>query len=266
VLIRALGAVFQDLPVRVLLDSWYMRQQVIEYALAWGFEVIGQVRRDTALYALPQALGSARRGRRRVYGLKYTPAQVAVLPEYRVRLWLYGQRRWVRYRSVQAKARFLHGRLVRAVWVQFEDEQGQLTTPRLVLATEADLRPTVIILAYARRWAVESMFCQVKHAWGWAQAWQQSRQVLARWVQILSVSYALPQALALCGWQGLDAWAALTPWRLKRPLTAGRVRLGLQRLFAHVNVRAWWDPKCRQFRPPERTVVPTAGPVLAKAA
>jgi hypothetical protein len=64
-----------------------------------------------------------------------------------VRLWLYGQRRWVRYRSVQAKARFLNGRVVRAVWIQLENEQGHLTTPRLVLATEADLRPTVMIVA-----------------------------------------------------------------------------------------------------------------------
>jgi hypothetical protein len=110
------------------------------------------------------------------------------------------------------------------------------------------------------------MFCQVKHAWGWAQAWQQSRQVLARWVQILSVAYALPQLLALRGGEVVGAWATLTPWRVKRPLTAGRVRLGLQRLFGQVNVRAWWDPKSRKFHPPDRTTAPTTVPVLAKAA
>ena len=188
------------------------------------------------------------------------------LPEYRAKLWLYGQRRWVRYRSVQAKARFLKGRLVRAVWVRFEDEQGQLTPPRLLLATEAELRPRVIILAYARRWAVESMFCQCKHAWGWAQAWQQRRQVLARWVQLLSVGYALPQLLALRGDEVVAAWATLTPWRANHPITAGRVRLGLQRLFAQVNVRAWWDPKSRKFYPPDRPTLPTTLPVLAKTA
>lgn len=95
------------------------------------------------------------------------------------------------------------------------------------------------------------MFCQMKHAWGVAEAWQQSRQVLARWVQILSIAYALPQLLALAAGPQLQHFANLTPWRRNQPLTAGRVRLGLQRLFAQVNVRAWWDPKSRKFRPPE---------------
>lgn len=264
-LIRTLGWVFAGLHVRVLLDSGYMRRVVIEYALAWGFQVLGQVRRDTALYALPVPAPARRCGRPRCYGAKYTAEAVAGLPQYRVKLWLYGQRRWVRYRSVQAKARFLKGRVVRAVWIQFEDAEGHLTAPRLVLATEAALRPTVIILAYARRWSVEPLFCQVKHAWGWAEAWQQSRQVLARWVQILSVAYALPALLALQGSEHVAVLAKLTPWRVNQPLTAGRVRLGLQRLFAQVNVRAWWDPKGRKFQPPAADATVSAPP-LAKAA
>lgn len=250
VLIRTIGWVFRDLRVRVLLDSWYMRRVLIDYILSWDFHVIGQVRHDTALYALPEPITGQCRGRPRKYGFKYTPERVAHLPEIRERLWLYGKRQWVRYRSVQAKARFLGGRVVRVVWVRFEDEQGGLSAPRLLLATEADLRPRVIILAYARRWPVEPLFCQMKHAWGLAEAWQQSRQVLARWVQILSIAYALPQLLALVGGPPLQHFANLTPWRLHQPLTAGRVRLGLQRIFAQVNVRAWWDPKSRKFRPP----------------
>jgi hypothetical protein len=86
------GAIFQDCHVRVLLDSWYMRCQVIQYAQAWGFAVIGQIRRDTALSAVPEEAvvvgDKRRRGRPRVYGLKYTPERVAALPERRVRLWL----------------------------------------------------------------------------------------------------------------------------------------------------------------------------------
>ena len=33
VLMRTVGPVFQDLHVRVLLDSWYMRRHLIEYIL-----------------------------------------------------------------------------------------------------------------------------------------------------------------------------------------------------------------------------------------
>jgi hypothetical protein len=81
VLIRAIGWVFRDLQVRVLLDSWYMRRVLIDYILSWGFQVIGQVRYDTALYALPEPAPGKRRGRPRQYGFKYTPERVAALPE-----------------------------------------------------------------------------------------------------------------------------------------------------------------------------------------
>src|SRR5512147_2077765 len=56
VLLRAVGAIVQDSQVRVLLDCWYMRCRVIQYAQAWGCAVIDQVRRDTALYALPKVV------------------------------------------------------------------------------------------------------------------------------------------------------------------------------------------------------------------
>ena len=270
VLLRAVGAIFQDCQVRVLLDCWYMRCWVIRYAQSWGFAVIGQVRRDTALYALPveevTVTGRRRRGRPRVYGLKYTPERVAALPERRVRLWLYGKRQWVRYRSAQVKARFLKGQVVRVVWVQFEAKDGTLGTTRVLLATEADLRPEVIIKAYARRWPIEPLFNQRRHGWGWLDAWQQSRQVLARWVQIVFVAYALPQLLVRKGGDRLAALMQLTPWRQDRPVTAGRVRLALQRILGHLNLRAWWDPKSRKFQPPAAADGAASEPPLAQAA
>lgn len=233
VLLRAVGAIFQDCHVRVLLDCWYMRRQVIQYVHAWGFAVIGQVRRDTALYALPEVVvvgDRRRRGRPRRYGLKYTPERVVALPERRVRLWLYGKGQGIRYRSAQVKARFLKGQVVPVVWVQFEAEDGSLGATRVLLATEADLRPEVIIKAYARRWPIEPLFNQLRHGWGWLEAWQQSRQVLARWVQLVFVAYALAQLLVLKGGDHLAALTQLTPWRQDRPVTAGLVRLALQRI------------------------------------
>ncbi len=270
VLLRAVGAIFQDCHVRVLLDCGYMRCKVIQYAHAWGFAVIGQGRRDTALYALPVAGvvvgGQRRRGRPRRYGLKYTPERVAALPERRVRLWLYGTWQWVRYRSAPVKARFLQGQGVRVVWVQFEAEEGTLSTTRLRLATEADLRPEVILKADARRWPIEPLFNQLRHGWGWLEAWQQSRQVLARWVPLVLVAYALAQLLVLNGGDHLAALTQLTPWRQDRPATAGLVRLALQRLLGQGNLRAWWDPKSRQFQPPAVAKETASGPLLAQVA
>src|SRR3954467_1868551 len=51
--------------VRLLLDAWFMRARLIEAALADGHTVIGRVRRDLALYAVPRPPRRRRRGRPR---------------------------------------------------------------------------------------------------------------------------------------------------------------------------------------------------------
>jgi len=69
-LLRAVRSV--ALEAIVLLDSWYMRQKVIRHATGQGYGVIGQVRKDTALYACPVLSEQRQRGRPRRYGEKYT--------------------------------------------------------------------------------------------------------------------------------------------------------------------------------------------------
>ncbi len=70
---------------------------------------------------------------------------------------------------------------------------------RLILATNIFLTSCEVITTFAKRWTIETMFSQIKNNWGWKEAWQQTRQVLHRWTQILSIGYALPQLLALKG-------------------------------------------------------------------
>ena len=101
---------------------------------------------------------------------------------------------------------------------------------------------------------------------GWLEAWQQSRQVLARWVQILFGADALAQLLVLNGGDHVAALMQLTPWRRDRPVTAGLVRLALQRILGQVNLRAWGDPKSRKCPPPAVAAAPVSGPPLAQAA
>ncbi len=74
--------------------------------------------------------------------------------------------------------------------------------------------------------------------------------MLAWWVQIGFVAYALAQLLVLKGGDHLAALMQLTPWRRDRPVTAGLVRLALQRILGQVNLRTWGNPKSRKFRPP----------------
>jgi hypothetical protein len=194
-LLRVAKDLFVHHIVTLLVDSWYMRKSLLIPAQTMGYQVIGQVRKDTALY-LPPPCHNGKRGRPRKYGDKLTAERVAELPLISQRLFIYGQRQTVYYRSCLARARFLDGQQVRAVWSQIENNDGSLRQPRLILSTDLGLSATRILLAYNRRWSIEDLFNQLKNRWGWKDAWQQSRQVLHRWTQILSTSYALPQLLA----------------------------------------------------------------------
>ena len=72
---------------------------------------------------------------------------------------------------------------------------------------------------------------------------------LHRWVQILSVSYAIPQILVLLNDKKILRLASFSPWRRNQPITAGRVRQGLCYYFGYVNIRAMWHPKSGIFGP-----------------
>jgi hypothetical protein len=86
-----------------------MRRKVIRHATRQGYGVIGQVRKDTALYVCPVVPEQRQPGRPRRYGEKYTGSLVAELPEQRGTLTLYGKAQMVRYRSAVVMARFLGG-------------------------------------------------------------------------------------------------------------------------------------------------------------
>ena len=247
-LLRVARPLFRGRLVTLLADSWYMRKTLLLPAQAMGYQVIGQVRKDTALY-LPPPAPTGNRGRPRKYGDKLTPDRVAQLPVVTQRLFLYNDWRTVHYRSCEALAYFLDGQPVRVVWSQIEDDKGVLRQPRLILSTDLRLSAARILLAYNRRWAIEDLFNQLKNRWGWKEAWQQTRQVLHRWTQILSTSYALPQLLAWKNSEEVKVLASVAPWRSKQPITAGRVRQGLQRIFGHVDIRGHWNPRTGKFAP-----------------
>jgi hypothetical protein len=263
-LLRVIAPLFQGLRTILLMDSWYMRCALISYALEHGLQVIGQVRRDTALFHLPERAG--KRGRSRKYGDRVSTEWIDSLPEVSMECFIYGKTQMVYYRSAIVLARFLKGSAVRIVWSQLVKDDGSRTTPSLILSTDISLSAARIILHYGRRWSVEDLFNQLKNRWGWKETWQQTRQVLHRWVQILSVSYAIPQLLVLLDDAKVKTLASFSPWRLKQPVTAGRVRQGLQRFFGHVNIRAMWNPKSGKFGPQKWPVETEYPPDRAKAA
>src|SRR5437764_1850702 len=219
--------------VRLLLDAWFVRARLIEAALADGHTVIGRARRDLALYAVPRPPRRRRRGRPRKYGPRMTRERVETLPVHRSARILYGGLEVVRYRTCRVAARFLKGRVVRAVWVRLErrDRRDRPAEERLLVCTDPDLPATEVVTSYAKRWAVEPLFAAMKHGWGLKDAWQRSRQVLMRWVTILAAGYALGQMLAYTDPARIPGLADPAPWRPPGTRTAGLIQAGMARLF-----------------------------------
>lgn len=225
--------------VRVLLDAWFMRGWLILATVAEGHTVIGRVRRDLALYSVPKS-PRRRRGRPRKYGDRFTRSRIEALPLQRSAQILYGNLEVVRYRTALVAARFLKGRVVRAVWVQLErpDRRDKPTEERLLICTDPSLQATEIITGYAKRWSVEPLFAAIKHQWGLKDAWQRSRQVLMRWVTLVAAGYALSQILAHLDPARLPDLADPAPWRPRDTRTAGLIQAGFARILHAVGLPA----------------------------
>lgn len=237
--------------VRVLVDSWYMKSPFILPLVELGLDVIGQVRKDTALFAPPEQTGKKTRGRPRKYGDRWTSERVDKLPVKKAILNIYGGCKEVKYRSVKCLARFLNGRQVIVVWCQLPSQKSW----SLILSTDLTLTPERIIKLYARRWRTEPMFNEIKHAFGVAQAWQQKSRTLHRWVTILCVAYSLTRMLALIfGNKKNKSPVPHIAWRQKSPLTAGLMRKGIQLFFRRFTFTMLWDPKSKILIVPKNEI------------
>lgn len=249
-LVRAL-APLATRPIRLLFDSWFMRARLVMPLMRRGIQVIGQARRDTALF-LPHTLPEVnlakpckkKRGRPRKYGTKLTQQVIEALPATQLKLTLYGKEQLVRLRSVVALARFLKGTKVRAVWCEFYDaDKCRWSKAHLLLATELELSAEEILRIYAKRWSIEPLFHNLKRWWGVNNLWQQSRRVLELWMQIRSTAWTLTQLLSLTVQQTSFPLAQVAPWRINQPFTAGLVAQWMRIEFAGLAFRDGFDRK-----------------------
>ena len=231
--------------VRLLIDAWFMRKSLILPLLEQRVRIIGQVRRDTALY-LPPEPEAKRRGRKRKYGQKIDAATLEALPATEMELSLYGKTQRVRLRSVIAMARFLKGLPVRAVWCQMRQPDDTWSRPRLILATETDLSAQAVVEIYAQRWGIEPLFHNLKRWWGVTNLWQRSKEALELWMQIRSIAYALTQLLALRLWDSFPLME-IAPWRKGAMITAGLFGQWMRIQFIGLPVRDAYDLKSGQF-------------------
>ena len=230
---------------RLLIDAWFMRKSLILPLLEQRVRIIGQVRRDTALF-LPPEPEPKRRGPKRKYGQRIDAAMLDALPMTEMELTLYGKSQRVRLRSVIAIARFLKGLPVRAVWCEMRQDDGTWSRPRLILATETSLTAQEVVKIYAERWGIEPLFHNLKRWWGVANLWQQSKGALELWMQIHSTAYALMQLLALKLWSSFPLME-IAPWRKGAMITAGLFGQWMRIQFIGLRVRSAFDPKSGNF-------------------
>src|SRR3954454_6689930 len=183
-LLRAVGALG---PVCLLLDAWSMRGSLIRTALRLGHEVIGQVRRDTALFALPPPRQPGRRGRSRLYGARLDADAVAALPASVHAIAGYAGRS-ARLRHAVCRPRFLKCVIVRAVWCELQKGSGGWAKARLLLSTDPTLSALAIVEAYSGRWTIEPLFRDLKTVDGLGAMWQRGRTALLRWLHLVQIA------------------------------------------------------------------------------
>ncbi|USE34743.1 hypothetical protein [Endozoicomonas sp. SCSIO W0465] len=188
---------------------------------------------------MPPAPTVKKRGRPKKYGIKMTTEQVKKLPEEKATVWMYGKFRKIRYRTLICRARFLKGREVRVVWSRFENDKG-LTESRIFISTNPELEGLEVLRAYSRRWPVEPMFHQLKHAFGCCHLWQQKLRTLLRWMHLKMAGYALLQLLTVCKNQACLNISRI-PWRSPDTTTAGMMKIALSGIIPRFSIRKGWN-------------------------
>lgn len=245
-LIRAVLPEFKQqakVKLRCLVDAWYVKAPFILPMLARGIHVIGQCRIDAALFFDPIFVPN-KKGAPRKYGQKITEILRNQLPLRSALLNVYGGPKLVKYRSTECLARFLKGQRIVAVWCQLPEQKNWT----LILSTDLTLTPEQIIKFYARRWKIEPMFNEVKHAYGIGSAWQQDAQSLHRWVTMLCVAYSLTRMLsAILQNKAGKSLVPIIPWRNPKIVTAGMVAIGLKIFFRHFSFGRLWNPKSKKL-------------------
>lgn len=242
-----------NMAVKVLIDACFMRAPLVLELIRQGAVAIGQARKDTALYLQPVIPQKKTRGRPPKYGQKLSQAHILQqYPHHEMKLQAYGKLRTFQFHCLAAKVRFLKGHLCKIVWSRFLDDHDHWTNWHLLICTDKNLSAENIITTYALRWWTEPMFNELKNLFGLINAWQQTRQVLARWTMLLSLAYSLPRLLSL--WLGSVKGEKFfsIPWRANRPVTAGWIADAITHYFYGFPIRCLWNRNARKLTVPKQ--------------
>ena len=244
----------QGRKVRLLMDAWYMKGPLLRDLMREKITIIGQVRRDTALYLPPPPVTEKRRGRPRKYGERMTFERFKeCCPLAEQKIVAYGEVQLFQFYTLDLKVRFLEGAFCRVVWCRFLHKE-KWTNWHLLLSTDCTASAASIIYLYGLRWQTEPMFNELKNLFGLLNAWQQTRQTLARWSAMICLSYGLPRLLSLVIGPERAMQCLSIPWRKKAPVTAGWIARAITHHFYRFPVRALWNRKEQKMQLPKDAI------------
>jgi hypothetical protein len=165
-LITEVAAVFADVPMLVVADSWFGNRGLLaplREALGTRVDLLTRLRVNAALYDLPGAPQPGRHGRPRKYGQRLgNAAQLAAAMQAQART--YRLHVYSGQREVTAAERVVMLKTlrcaVRVVWVYRRRQWVALMTTDLTLSVAQ------IIEYYSARWKIESGFREIKQEIG----------------------------------------------------------------------------------------------------
>lgn len=204
----------------VVFDAFFAKKKLIESNC--GFTKIFQMRHDAALYELPKNNRSShKRGRKRKYGQRITVKRKSKLKQT-LELNIYGHKHTVHFREYICKARFLDGRVVRAIYLTFD----QFDKIHLIISTDVQLTALEIMKIYSVRFNVEHLINQLKNTFCLKDIWMQNPRTYCRMMYLKLWSIVITQLSVVSNEAAIKHYVKEhMPWRIKSngyiPVTAG---------------------------------------------
>jgi hypothetical protein len=225
-----------ELKVELITDSWFARKRLILRATSkYGFSVITMARRDSAIYKLPPYRRKKARGRSKKKGKKILPTLEDLKKEKTLNL--YGKEVKVRYKQAICKARFLEYAIIKAVWVEFDNNQSM----RLIISTNTSLSGIEIIRRYAKRWDIEPMFNELKNNFRFKDIMMHTKQSYYQFLYFKIWCFIIIKLSSIEFRQTIVEYVkVMLPWRVHHKkgvtVTAGATQLALQTVFSTLHI------------------------------
>jgi len=200
--------------IRVAADGQYATREMVQ-GLLEGVSLVSRIRRDAALYALPQACRRGQRGRSRLKGKRLpTPQQMAARRKNGWKtITVSRQGKQVRRQVLGITCLWYY--VCRAVPIRLvivRDPAGQQQDD-LVFCTNADVGDEEVVQRYSDRWSVEECIQQAKQQMGFEATRGWCSKTVNRQAPLALVLVTLVKAwYARCAAEEPSLLPESTPW------------------------------------------------------